>query len=58
MFHCPVGVWNIEQRAIISSATVRSPTVFITDMHTHKQIYQWNNTRMGKNVGFHIHVKS
>ena len=27
MFHCPVGVWVIEQRAIILSATVRSPTV-------------------------------
>ena len=21
---------------------------FITDIHTHKQIYQWSNTRMGK----------
>ena len=29
MFHCPVGVWVIEQRAIILSATVRSPTVII-----------------------------
>ena len=29
MFHCPVGVWVIEQRAIIVSATVRSPTVRI-----------------------------
>ena len=27
MFHCPVGVWVIEQRAIILNATVRSPTV-------------------------------
>ena len=27
MFHCPVGVWVIEQRAIILSTTVRSPTV-------------------------------
>ena len=27
MFHCPVGVWLIEQRAIILSATLRSPTV-------------------------------
>ena len=27
MFHCPVEVWVIEQRAIILSATVRSPTV-------------------------------
>ena len=27
MFHCPVGIWVIEQRAIMSSATVRSPTV-------------------------------
>ena len=27
MFHCPVGVWVIDQRAIILSATVRSPTV-------------------------------
>ena len=29
MFHCPVGVWVIEQRAIILSATVRSPTVVL-----------------------------
>ena len=28
MFHCPVGVWVIEQRAIILSATVRSHTVY------------------------------
>ena len=28
MFHCPVGVYVIEQHAIILSATVRSPTVF------------------------------
>ena len=27
MFHCLVGVWVIEQRAIMLSATVRSPTV-------------------------------
>ena len=27
MFHCPVGVWVIEQHAISLSATVRSPTV-------------------------------
>ena len=27
MFHCPVGVWVIEQHAIILSVTVRSPTV-------------------------------
>ena len=27
MFHCPVGVWVIEQHAIILSTTVRSPTV-------------------------------
>ena len=31
---------------------------FITDMHTHKQIYHWNNTKMGKYTTFHIHVKS
>ena len=31
---------------------------FITDKHTHKYIYQWNNTKMGKNETFHIHVKS
>ena len=29
MFHCPVGVWVIEQHAIILSATVRSPTVVL-----------------------------
>ena len=27
MFHCPMGVWVIEQHAIILIATVRSPTV-------------------------------
>ena len=27
-FDCPVGVWVIEQRAIILSVTVRSPTVY------------------------------
>ena len=27
MFHCPVGVWVIEEHAIILSATVRSPAV-------------------------------
>ena len=27
-------------------------------MHTHQQIYQWNNTKMGKNTTFHIHVQS
>ena len=31
---------------------------FITDKHTHKHIYKWNNTKMGKNTTFHIHVKS
>ena len=31
---------------------------FITDIHTHKQILQWNNAKMGKNETFHIHVKS
>ena len=30
----------------------------ITDIHTHKHIYQWNNTKMAKNETFHIHVKS
>ena len=31
---------------------------FITDIHTHKQIYQWKNNKMGKNTTFHIPVKS
>ena len=31
---------------------------FITDIHTHKQIYQWNNAKMGKNETFGIHVRS
>ena len=35
MFHCPVGVWVIEQRAIILSATVRSPTVVTGDLRRH-----------------------
>ena len=30
---------------------------FITDIHTHKQINLWNNTKMGKNTTFHINVK-
>ena len=30
---------------------------FTTDNHTHKHIYQWNNTKMGKNAIVHIHVK-
>ena len=29
MHHCPVGVWVIEQRAIILSGTVRAPTVIL-----------------------------
>ena len=35
MFHCPVGVWVIEQHAIILSATVRSPTVYKVMNVTH-----------------------
>ena len=31
---------------------------FTTDINTQKHIYQWNNTKMGKNAIFHIHVKS
>ena len=31
---------------------------FITDLHTHKHIYPWNNAKIGKNEAFHIHVKS
>ena len=31
---------------------------FLTDIHTHKQIYQWNNTKMDENTTFHIPVKS
>ena len=31
---------------------------FITDKHTHKHKYQWNNTKIGENTTFHIHVKS
>ena len=27
-------------------------------MHTHKQINQWNNTKMSKNTTFHSNVKS
>ena len=30
MFHCLVGVWVIEQHAIILSATVRPPTLLVT----------------------------
>ena len=38
MFHCPVGVWVIEQHAIILSATVRSPTVIT--FHADNEV-QW-----------------
>ena len=31
---------------------------FITYIHTHEQMSQWNNTKMGKNSTFHIYVKS
>ena len=40
MFHCPVGVWVIEQRAIISNATVRSPTVSM-DIYNHMSNTLW-----------------
>ena len=58
MFHCSVGVWVIEQHAIILSATVRSPTVVLfshkagVKAHNKMQSY-WmqlinhNNARMG-----------
>ena len=38
MFHCPVGVWVIEQHAIILSATVRSPTVTLSVERPYKHI--------------------
>ena len=34
MCHCPVGVWVIEQHAIILSTTVRSPTVVLDSQWT------------------------
>ena len=49
MFHCPVGVWVIEQRAIILTATVRSPTVYMIPWHrvsavdTQSGIGNWEN---------------
>ena len=39
MFHCPVGVWVIEQRAIMLSTTVRSPTVHLCTF----KVYQFNS---------------
>ena len=30
----------------------------ITDIHSHKHIYQYNNTKMDKNSTSHVHVKS
>ena len=42
MFHCPVGVWVIEQRAMILSATVRYPTVGnVLVTHSVLVIYIW-----------------
>ena len=46
MFHCPVGVWVIEQHAIILSATVRSPTVNVTSWETHGLQYVFNKTSL------------
>ena len=40
MFHCPVGVSVIEQRAIILSATVRSPTVVVVRYWSYTHIPQ------------------
>ena len=50
MFHCPVGVWVIEQHAIILRATVRSPTVYLyqcwyTANWTPRDKFQWNLNR-------------
>ena len=48
MFHCPVGVWVIEQRAIILSATVRSPTVVIgrfMKMHIYTCTHMYNGCK-------------
>ena len=33
MFHCPMGVWVIEQRAVILIDTVRAPTVISEFKH-------------------------
>ena len=41
-FDCPVGVWVIEQRAIILSAIVRSPTV-VNSPHKGPVILQWRH---------------
>ena len=43
MFHCPVGVWVIEQHAIILSATVRSPTVCLLYSNIHITDYFHQN---------------
>ena len=48
---------HINIRPFQECFLVTSIMGFITDTHTHKQIYQWNITKMGKNTTFHIHVK-
>ena len=46
MFHCPVGVWVIEQHAIILSATVRSPTMIkLHTVYAQSQTYIFNSSR-------------
>ena len=49
MFHCPEGVWVIEQRAIILSATLRSPTVvYIHPFPPKRAIFLEGRRRLAK----------
>ena len=41
MFHYPVGVWVIEQRAIMLSAAVRSPTVYKYSRETTSMVQEY-----------------
>ena len=64
-FHCNRGCTpNCRKHVHIKIGPIQqgflgtSIMSFITDKHIHKHIYQWNNTKIGKNTTFHIHVKS
>ena len=50
--HVHIKIWPFQEGFLGTSIMG-----FITDIHTHKQIYQWNNTKMGKNTTFFVHVK-
>ena len=57
MFDCPMGVWVIEQRAIILSATVRSPTVrvYLTYMYKY-DILCISDSMLSENIANNIKI--